>query len=114
MYEANAAQRRARSLEVFTTDQEIDIGCVPDSLGINACHPGSDGVAADDGVGDRSLRERSGSPAGTFANGVHGGNHPVPGEVFQRDGHGVSVHDQRAMGNGKRGDGRPRANGQAA
>jgi hypothetical protein len=26
----------------------------------------------------------------------------------------VSVHDQRAMGNGKRGDGRPRANGQAA
>ncbi len=88
MDEADGSQRGKNAVEILPSDQYINVLRIPHRLLIDPRNPRGDGIAADDHIGNPRLLQGRSCATGPLSDGFHGGVHPFPGEILERnDGH---------------------------
>ena len=93
VHEAHSFKRRLDGGQVAATDEDVDILRVADGGSIDTRDPRGDRIAAGDGLGDPGFLQGGGGPQRPIANGLHGLDHPLPGEGLELNG-----HSERASG----------------
>jgi hypothetical protein len=83
IHEANRMRGLNDALEVLAPDQKVHVFRVSHSLDVNAGHPSGDGIAPNHGMFDSCPIQGRGYATRSFSHGIHGGDHPFPGEIFQ-------------------------------
>ena len=84
MDESGLPEGLRRGLEIRSTKDDIDILRIANRGFVHPRHPGRHGVAANDGVGDIRLLQRTGGTEEPAAHLFHGPDHPFQGDLADR------------------------------